>query len=144
MANRKLCQLDAATTLDTLRVPRGNRAEPTTCSSWAGTGEDDGRETLPTIHPGEVPAADFIQGFGITRNKLAVSVGVPPASNQRDRVNEIVRGKRGTTADTALRLARYLGASEEFWMNLQSNYELRLKRRTLRDTVAAVTPLKDA
>ena len=64
---------------------------------------------------------DFIEGFGITQNKLAVSIGVPPC-----RINVIVHGKRGITADTAIRLARYFGTSEEFWMNLQSNYELRL------------------
>ena len=74
--------------------------------------------------------------FGITQNKLAVSIGVPPR-----RINEIVHGKRGITADTAIRLARYFGTSEELWMNLQSNYELRLERRALRDKVAAITPL---
>jgi len=82
---------------------------------------------------------DFIEGFGITQNKLAVSIGVPPR-----RINEIVHGKRGITADTAIRLARYFGTSDEFWMNLQSNYELRLERRTLRDAVAEITPLKIA
>ncbi len=82
---------------------------------------------------------DFIEGFGITQNKLAVSVGVPPR-----RINEIVHGKRGITADTAIRLARYFGTSEEFWMNLQSNYELRLERRALQETIAAITPLRAA
>ena len=62
---------------------------------------------------------DFIEGFGITQNKLAVSIGVPPR-----RINEIVHGKRGITADTALRLAKYFGTSAEFWINLQSHYEL--------------------
>lgn len=68
-----------------------------------------------------------------------MSIGVPPR-----RINEIVHGKRGITADTAIRLARYFGTSEEFWMNLQSNYELRLERRVLRDKVAAITPLQVA
>ena len=67
---------------------------------------------------------DFIQGFGITQHKVAVSIGVPPR-----RINEIVHDKRGITADMAIRLARYFGTSEEFWMNLQSNYELRWQRR---------------
>lgn len=80
---------------------------------------------------------DFINGFGITQNKLAVSIGVPPR-----RINEIVHGKRGITADTAIRLARYFGTSEEFWMNLQSNYELRIERRVNQDSVAAITPLE--
>lgn len=53
-----------------------------------------------------------------------------------------MHGKRGITADTAIRLARYFGTSEELWMNLQSNYELRVERRALRDKVAAITPLK--
>ncbi len=61
---------------------------------------------------------------GITQNKLAVSIDV-----SRRRINEIVHGKWGITADTAIRLARYFGTSDEFWMNLQSNYELRLERR---------------
>jgi addiction module HigA family antidote len=64
---------------------------------------------------------------------------VPPR-----RINEIVHRKRGITADTAIRLARYFGTSEEFWMNLQTNYELRIDRRALRDKVAAITPLKAA
>lgn len=58
------------------------------------------------------------------------------------RINEIVHGKRGISEDTAFRFARYFGTSEEFWMNLQSNYELRLERRALRDMVAAITPLR--
>lgn len=94
---------------------------------------------IEPIHPGEVLMEDFIEGFGITQNKLAVSIGVPPR-----RINEIVHGKRGITADTAIRLARYFGTSEELWMNLQSNSELRVQRRALRDAVAAITPLKVA
>ena len=82
---------------------------------------------------------DFIEGFGITLNKLAVSIGVPPR-----RINEIVHGKRGITADTAIRLARNFGTSEELWMNLQSNYELRFERRALREKVATITTLKIA
>lgn len=94
---------------------------------------------IEPIHPGEILREDFIEGFGITQNKLAVSIGVPPR-----RINEIVHGKRGITADTAIRLARYFGTSEELWMNLQSNYELRLERRVLREAVAAITPLRVA
>ena len=96
-------------------------------------------DLIEPIHPGEILMVDFIEGFGITQNKLAVSIGVPPR-----RINEIVHGKRGITADTAIRLARFFGTSEEFWMNLQSNYELRLERRALRDKVAAITPLQVA
>ena len=93
-------------------------------------------DLIEPIHPGEILMEDFIDGFGIMQNKLAVSIGVPPR-----RINEIVHGKRGITADTAIRLARYFGTSEEFWMNLQSNDELRLERWALRDKVAAITPL---
>ena len=96
-------------------------------------------ETLDPIHPGEVVMEDFIEGFGITDNKLAVSIGVPPR-----RINEIVLGERGITADTAIRLARHFGTSEEFWMNLQTNYELRMQRRALRDQIATITPLEVA
>jgi addiction module HigA family antidote len=96
-------------------------------------------DRIEPIHPGEILMEDFIQGFGITQNKLAVSIGVPPR-----RINEIVHGKRGISADTAIRLARYFGTSEEFWMNLQSNYELRIQRRTLREAVTSITPLKVA
>jgi addiction module HigA family antidote len=76
-------------------------------------------DKIEPIHPGEVLMEDFIEGFGITQNKLAVSIGVPPR-----RINEIVHGKRGITADTALRLAKYFGTSAEFWINLQGHYEL--------------------
>ncbi len=96
-------------------------------------------DLIEPIHPGEILMEDFIEGFGITQNKLAVSIGVPPR-----RINEIVHGKRGITADTAIRLARYFGTSEEFWMNLQSNYELRIERRALRDQVESITPLQIA
>ncbi len=88
------------------------------------------------IHPGEILMEDFIAGFGITQNKLAVAIGVPPR-----RINEIVHGKRGITADTAVRLSAYFGNSAEFWMNLQSHYELRLERRALKAQVAAIRPL---
>ncbi len=93
-------------------------------------------DVIEPIHPGEILLEDFVEGFGITQHKLAVSIGVPPR-----RINEIVHGKRGITADTAIRLARYFGTSEEFWMNLQSHYELRQGRRALREEVAAITPL---
>jgi len=96
-------------------------------------------DLIDPIHPGEILMEDLIKGFGATPNKLAVSIRVPLR-----RINEIVHGKRGITADTAIRLARYFGTSEELWMNLQSNYELRIERRTLRDKVAAITPLKVA
>ncbi len=94
---------------------------------------------IEPIHPGEVLMEDFIEGFGITQNKLAVSIGVPPR-----RINEIVHGKRGITADTALRLARYFGTSAEFWINLQSHYELDRAEDVVGEQIAAITPLQVA
>ena len=105
-------------------------------SSSSTTAEAD---LIEPIHPGEILMEDLIEGFRVTQHKLVVSIGVPPR-----RINEMVHGKRGITADSAMRLARYFGTSEEFWVNLQSNYELRLERRALKNTVAAITPLQVA
>ena len=82
---------------------------------------------------------DFIEGFGITQNKLAVSIGVPPR-----RINEIVHGKRGITADTALRLAKYFGTSAEFWINLQCHYDLDRAEDRAREQIDAIKPLRVA
>lgn len=92
-------------------------------------------DLVDPIHPGEVLMEDFIKGFEITQNRLAVAIGVPPR-----RINEIVHGKRRITADTALRLARYFGTSPEFWLNLQSHYDLRIERRNLA-AIEAIEPL---
>ena len=82
---------------------------------------------------------DFIKGFEITQNKLAVAIGVPPR-----RINEIVHGKRGISADTALRLARYFGVSAQFWLNLQTRFELDLAEDRAAEQIAAITPLRAA
>lgn len=73
------------------------------------------------IHPGEVLREDFLEPLSMSANALAIKLGVTPA-----RINEIIREKRGITADTALRLAKYFGGSAQFWLNMQSTYELRL------------------
>lgn len=96
-------------------------------------------EKWDPVHPGEVLMEDFIEGFGITQNKLAVSIGVPPR-----RINEIVHGKRAITADTALRLGRYFGIDPQFWLNLQAHYELELAQDRVSEQIAAITPLKVA
>ncbi|MDO5286368.1 MAG: HigA family addiction module antitoxin [Actinomycetia bacterium] len=96
-------------------------------------------DVIEPIHPGEVLMEDFIKGFGITQHKLAVAIGVPPR-----RINEIVHGTRGITADTALRLARYFGTSAELWMNLQTSYELRVQRRAIGDSLELIAPLQVA
>ena len=82
---------------------------------------------------------DFIEGFGIMQHKLAVSIGVPPR-----RINEIVHGKRAITADTALRLGRYFGVEPQFWLNLQSRYELELAQERVADQITKITPLQVA
>ncbi|MCK8466581.1 HigA family addiction module antitoxin [Microbacterium sp. KSW4-16] len=96
-------------------------------------------DKIPPIHPGEVLMEDFIKGFEITQNKLAVAIGVPPR-----RINEIVHGKRGISADTALRLARYFGVSAQFWLNLQTRYELDLAEDRAAEQIAAIKPLQAA
>ena len=92
--------------------------------------------TVGPIHPGEVLMEDFIEGFGITQHKLAVAIGGPPR-----RINEIVHGKRGITADTAMRLSRYFGTTPVFWMNLQMRYELDRAEDALGDTLSGIVPL---
>jgi addiction module HigA family antidote len=83
---------------------------------------------LAPIHPGEVLLADFLEAMGISQYRLAKDISVPPR-----RINEIVLGKRAVSADTALRLARYFGTSERFWLNLQSRFDLEVERDRLGD-----------
>jgi addiction module HigA family antidote len=78
-------------------------------------------KTMPPIHPGETLREDFLKPLGLTANHLAIELRVPVT-----RVNDIVRGRRAITADTALRLARYFRTTPQFWMNLQANYDLEL------------------
>ena len=79
---------------------------------------------LPNIHPGEVLLEEFLKPLDISQNRLARTMAVPPR-----RINEIVHGKRAVTADTAIRLARALGTSEQFWMGLQADYDLEKARK---------------
>ncbi len=74
---------------------------------------------LQPIHPGEVLQEEFLKPMGLSQNRLALDLGVPAR-----RINEIVQGKRSVTADTALRLSRYFGTSPQFWMGLQTDYDL--------------------
>ncbi len=83
---------------------------------------------LAPVHPGEVLAEDFLEPLGLTQYRLAKSLTVPPR-----RINEIVHGKRAISADTALRLARFFGTSERFWLNLQTSYDLEVERDRLGD-----------
>ena len=81
---------------------------------------------LPNIHPGEVLHEEFMIPMGISQNRLARDIGVPP-----NRVHAIVHGQRSVTADTALRLARYFGTSAEFWLGMQIQYDLEEAERTI-------------
>ena len=91
--------------------------------------------TMEPIHPGEVLMADFLEPLGVTQHHVAVSIGVPPR-----RINEIVHGKRRISADTALRLAKYFGTSERFWINLQARFDLEVERDQLGPVLDAITP----
>ena len=83
---------------------------------------------LPNVHPGEVLREEFLIPLKLSQNQVARDINVPPR-----RINEIVLEKRAVTADTALRLARYFGTSERFWLGLQADYDLEEARRSLGD-----------
>ena len=78
------------------------------------------------VHPGEILVADFLEPLEVSQYRLAQDISVPPR-----RINEIVHGKRAVTADTALRLARYFGTTEQFWLNLQGRFDLEVQRDEL-------------
>ena len=94
---------------------------------------------LPPVHPGEILLDEFLKPLGISQYRLAKDISVPPR-----RINEIVHGARAISADTALRLARYFGTGERFWMNLQARYDLEVEKDRLGDRlereVRAMTP----
>ena len=81
---------------------------------------------LAPIHPGEVLFADFLEPFGLSQYRVAQDISVAPR-----RINEIIHGKRAISADTALRLGRYFGTSPQFWLNLQSRFDLEIEQDRL-------------
>jgi len=81
---------------------------------------------LPSVHPGEILLEEFLEPLGLSQYRLAHDISVPPR-----RINEIVHGKRAITADTALRLARYFGSTDRFWLNLQARFDLEQERDNL-------------
>jgi addiction module HigA family antidote len=85
-------------------------------------------KTMTPIHPGEILMKEFLEPMGITQYRLAKDISVVPR-----RINEIIHGKRSITADTALRLSRYFGTSEKFWMNLQTRYDMEVQKDLLGD-----------
>lgn len=90
-------------------------------------------DMLEPIHPGEILLEEFLKPMGVSINKLARDIGVPPG-----RISTIVNGKRSISADTALRLGEYFGVSPELWLGLQVDYDLRITRR---NTDLHITPL---
>jgi addiction module HigA family antidote len=98
------------------------------------------RRQISPVHPGEILNEEFLKPLGATVNSLALGLRVPS-----NRLYAIVEGSRGISADTALRLARYFGTSAEFWMNLQSRYDLELARGEVEEAIKeAVRPLKQS
>ncbi len=92
---------------------------------------------MASIHPGEVLLEEYLGPLGVSQYRLAQAIGVPPR-----RINEIVLGKRAITADTALRLAKFFGTSERFWLNLQSRFEIEVQRDRLGPVLEGIRPLK--
>jgi antitoxin HigA-1 len=91
---------------------------------------------MEPVHPGEILYEEFLAPLPLSQYQLAKEINVPPR-----RINEIVHGQRRITADTALRLARFFGTSERFWLNLQARYDLEIQRDRLGDTLDGIRPL---
>ena len=91
--------------------------------------------TITPIHPGEILMEEFLEPLAVSQNRLAVAIGVPPR-----RINEIVHGDRALTADTDLRLARYFGMSEGYFLGLQSTFDLMERRREIAPELEAIKP----
>ena len=87
-------------------------------------------KTMEPIHPGEILSEEFLKPLGVSQYKLAKDINVPAR-----RINEIVHGTRSITADTALRLSRYFGLSERFWLNLQARYDLETEKEKLQGRI---------
>jgi len=95
-------------------------------------------KSLEPINPGEILREDFLEPLGISINQLSRDLSVPP-----NRISEIVNGKRAITADTALRLERYFGVEAQFWLNLQTEYDLRIMKRKIgADIEQRIMPVK--
>ena len=94
---------------------------------------------MPPVHPGEILQEEFLAPLGVSQYQLAKAVDVPAR-----RINEIVHGQRRITADTALRLSRYLGTSERFWLNLQARYDLEIEKDRLGAALEDIRPLSAA
>jgi addiction module HigA family antidote len=91
-------------------------------------------EDMPPVHPGEILLEDFMKPLGLSQYRVAKAINVPPR-----RINEIVQGKRAVTAETALRLERYLGWPAQVWLNLQSRYEMETTAPKMSDALSHIT-----
>jgi addiction module HigA family antidote len=94
------------------------------------------RKKPPPVHPGEILTEEFLKPLGISQYKVAKDIRVPAR-----RINEIAHGKRSVTADTALRLSRYFGTSERFWLNLQARYDIEVEKDKLADRLEREVPV---
>jgi len=103
--------------------------------SKSSTTTTEGNGLLPNPHPGEILLEEFLRPMVLSQNALARAVGVPPR-----RINEIVLGKRNVTADTDLRLARYFGVSEGFFLGLQTDFDLMERRRQIDTELRSIQP----
>ncbi len=92
-------------------------------------------KTISPIHPGEILQEEFLRPMGLSQNQVALAIGVPAR-----RINEIVLGKRRLTANTALRLGAFFGMDAQFWINLQSHYDLEIARDKLGERLSEVRP----
>ena len=92
---------------------------------------------MPPVHPGEILMEEFLTPMGISQYRLSRDISVPPR-----RINEIVHGKRRITADTALRLARYFGTTDRFWLNLQTRFDLEIEKDHLGNALDQIEPLQ--
>ena len=95
-----------------------------------------GKRDFPPIHPGEVLLHDFMEPMGITQYRVAKGIGVSPR-----RINQIVHGERAISADTALRLSRYFGLTDQYWLNLQALYDLQMAKEQLHGVLDSIEPL---
>jgi addiction module HigA family antidote len=158
---RKLWMIDAGPDLNSLRVPPGNRLEAlsgnrlgqhsirindrwriffvgamATPMTWRSStiirSSKMSKRKISPIHPGEVLMEEFLKPMGISQYRLAKDISVPPR-----RINEIVHGDRCITADTALRLGRYFGVSPQFWLNLQSHFDLAQEEDRIGDRLSS-------
>ena len=99
----------------------------------------DRTKIMPPIHPGETLQEDFLKPLGLTAARLARELSVPAG-----RIGDIIHGRQGVTADTALRLGRYFGTTPQFWMNLQANYDLETAQDERGSEITDITPYRAA